>query len=41
MLYCGTVMICCGSGSDFGKAFVPVPAPDPDNIWQIFPKRKI
>ncbi len=25
-------MICCGSGSDFGKVLVPVPDPDPDII---------
>jgi hypothetical protein len=25
---CGTVLICCRSGSDFGKILVPVPDPD-------------
>jgi hypothetical protein len=34
---CGTGMICCGSGSDFEKDFVPVP--DQDNIIS-FPKTK-
>jgi hypothetical protein len=32
---CGAVMICCGSGSDFGKVLAPIPVPavpDPDNI---------
>jgi hypothetical protein len=23
-----TIMLCCGTGSDFGKVFVPVPDPD-------------
>jgi hypothetical protein len=40
-------MICCGSGSDFEKVLVPVPAPvsipvsfpDPDNLAQ-FSKNK-
>jgi hypothetical protein len=27
---CGTIIICCGSGSDFGTVLVPVP--DPENI---------
>jgi hypothetical protein len=35
-LCCGTVMICCGSGSGyyFGEVLIPVPAPvsDPDKI---------
>jgi hypothetical protein len=35
---CGTVTICCGSGSDFGKGLVPVP--DPDNILHNFPTTK-
>ncbi len=35
---CGTVNICCGSGSDFGKVLVPVP--DPDNIEHSFPTTK-
>jgi hypothetical protein len=28
----GTVMVYCCSGSEFGKVYVPVPDPDPDNI---------
>jgi hypothetical protein len=32
-------MICCGSGSDFGKALVPLP--DPDNILQFSNNKKI
>ncbi len=28
---CGTLMICCGSGSNFGKVYVPVPAAAPDH----------
>jgi hypothetical protein len=35
---CRTVMIYCGSGSDFGKLLVPVP--DPNNIWHSFPNKK-
>jgi hypothetical protein len=38
MQCCGTVMICCGSDSDFGKVLVPVP--DPDNIEQFSEKTK-
>jgi hypothetical protein len=45
---CGTVMICCGSGSfsDIGKVLVPIPAPAPesdqDNIYcsTVFQKQK-
>jgi hypothetical protein len=37
-----TVMICCGSGSDFGKVLVPALGlvPDPESILDSFSKRK-
>jgi hypothetical protein len=31
-----TILIYCGSGSDFGTASVLVPFPDPDNIYHSF-----
>jgi hypothetical protein len=36
-------MLCCGSGSEFGKVLVPAPAPipDPDKISHSFPITKI
>jgi hypothetical protein len=38
---CGAVLICCGSGSDFGKVLVPGPVPaDPDNIEQFSNNKK-
>ncbi len=37
---CGTLKICCGSGSDFEKVMVPVLVPDLDNILHSFPTTK-